>query len=421
MARLDPTRALRVLVPETGDQRAYGLATFINTIGFGMYLPSVVLYFTKVLDLSAVQVGVGLTIAGMVALLAAVPAGDLADRHGPREVVRWTMILQALASFAYLLIHGFPAFVLLATAEALATTANIAATGALRRRVGGERAVTYRSTILAIANLGISVGALAAAISIQIGTPTAYRALLLLNGLSSLVAFAILGRLPRYAPLPKPHEGPRWAALADRPYVAYTALTGALVMQGVVIQLPLPLWVVNHTDAPRWSVSLFLIVNTVVVILMQVRVGRHIQTIRQGGVAMRRSGALLLVSCSAIGLAAGLPAWVAFVMLVGAVVVHTFAEIWYSSGTFALEIGMAPEHAQGQYQGLTGIGTGIGTAVAPVLLVGLLLSLGKAGWIGLGACFLLLGLAAPALARWGERTRGDVTVPAEAAPALISD
>lgn len=38
-------------------------------------------------------------------------------------------------------------------------------------------------------------------------------------------------------------------------------------------------------------------------------------------------------------------------------------------------------------------------------MIGLVLSLGRAGWIGLGGLFLLLGLAAPAVARWGERTR----------------
>jgi len=73
--------------------------------------------------------------------------------------------------------------------------------------------------------------------------------------------------------------------------------------------LLLPVWVVYHTHAPRWSVSAFFIINTVMVVLFQVRVGRTVQTIRQGGAAFRRAGVIFLVSCSAMGLAAGLPAW----------------------------------------------------------------------------------------------------------------
>ncbi|MGW7005211.1 hypothetical protein ACWGCW_21000 [Streptomyces sp. NPDC054933] len=42
-----------------------------------------------------------------------------------------------------------------------------------------------------------------------------------------------------------------------------------------------------------------------------------------------------------------------------------------------------------------------------MLLIGLCLTLGRIGWLGLGACFALLGLVAPVLARWGERTRPD--------------
>jgi MFS family permease len=87
------------------------------------------------------------------------------------------------------------------------------------------------------------------------------------------------------------------------------------------------------------------------------------------------------------------------------VVLLSLGEIWYSSGTFALEYGLPPEYAQGQYQGLAGTVTGLSMAVAPVLLLGLAVSLGRAGWIGLGVLMLLLGLPGPAIAAWGERTR----------------
>jgi hypothetical protein len=122
-----------------------------------------------------------------------------------------------------------------------------------------------------------------------------------------------------------------------------------------------------------------------------------------------------------MGLAAGLPGWAALLLLIVAVALHTYGEIWHASATFALEFGLAPAHAQGQYQGLLGVGTGLGGAAAPVLLVGVVLGVGRVGFIALGACFALLGLAAPALARWGERSRPASTESASSLPGFTQD
>ena len=55
------------LVPEPGPRRVYGLTTLVNTFGFGLVVTSLVLYFTRVVHLSNVQVGLGLTISGLIA------------------------------------------------------------------------------------------------------------------------------------------------------------------------------------------------------------------------------------------------------------------------------------------------------------------------------------------------------------------
>jgi hypothetical protein len=314
----------------------------------------------------------------------------------------------------YLFVRNFAGFVIVAAVDTLAMNASLSADGALLRRVGGEQAAAFRATTQAIVNVGISIGAIGCAVAVQFDTPDAYRTLIIVNALTSLAGWAVLGRLPHYRPLPRPEAGPRWSAVTDKAFVAYTVLAGAMNIQYFVIVLSLPLWIVDHTHAPRWSVPVFLLINTVLVVLFQIRVGRKVKTLRQGGSALRRAGVVFLFSCSMIGLATGLPGWAALLVLVGAVVLHTYGELWHASGSFALDFGLAPEHAQGQYQGLVGIGTGAGQAAAPVLLIGLCLSLGRAGWIGLGVCFALIGMTAPAIARWGERTRPVSPKPSEA-------
>ena len=71
-----------------GPIRTFAAITLVNTIGNGLLATAVVLYFTHVVGLGGGQVGVGLTVAGVFGLVVGVPVGHLADRRGPREVLR---------------------------------------------------------------------------------------------------------------------------------------------------------------------------------------------------------------------------------------------------------------------------------------------------------------------------------------------
>ena len=405
------TRSLRLLddlVPERGPKRVFAAATLATTFGFGLIMTASALYFTRVVHLSTGKVGVGLSIAGLIGLVAGVPTGDLADRYGPREVLRGAMVVQFLTTLSYVFIRNFLGFFIVATLDMLAITASMAAEGALNRRVGGEEATRFRASLRAVANLGVSFGSVGCGIAVQINTPTSYRALIIMDALMVLVGVALVSRLPHYEPLPRHESGPRWAALSDRPFIAYTIVSGAMSIQFGVLMLLLPLWLVLHTDAPRWSIGLFTLINTVLCVLFQVRVGSNVHTARQGGAALRRSGVIFLLSCAAYGFAAGLPGWAALLLMAAATAVHTYGELWFSASTFTLDICLAPANAQGQYQGLVGIGFGAGQAASPVILLGLCLGLGRTGWFGLGIAFALLGLLAPAVTGWAERTRADI-------------
>ncbi len=399
MPRLNPAHALRSLVPQSRDQRVYLLATLINIYGTGLIITAMTLYAIRVVHLTAERAGLALTIAGLVSLLAAMPIGRLADRRGPRDVFRVALFVLGVTAMGYVLFaHSFVSYLIVTTVDGIALTSSTTANVALLRRVGGKDATTFRSQIAAVLNLGMSLGIATCGVAIELNTVTAYRALFLGNAASCLIGVAMLSRLPRFEPLPGAREESPFTALRDRPFVGYTALSGAMYMQNFVLALLLPVWVVFHTNAPRWTVSALVIINTIMVVLFQVRVGKTVQTIRQGGAAFRRAGVIFLVSCSAIGLAAGLPAWAATLLLAAAVIVHTFGELWQSSAMFALDFGLAPPHAQGQYQGLAGMGTFAGQALSPFILVGLVLGGGR---LGLGPARRLVRPARPHRPRRG--------------------
>lgn len=393
------------MIPETRDQRTYAIASFVNTIGFGLAIPAVALYFTQVVGLTATQVGVGFSIAGAIALLASLPSGHLADRIGPLLVVRVTMALQAVAALAYLFITDFVSFVILTTIEMVVTSANQASIMALARRVGGVDAVRFRSQIQSLANVAMALGVALSAIAIQIGTPTAYRTVLAINAATFAIALIVLRRLPAYEALPQPEEGPRWIALSDKPFMAYAALAGGFMMSTMIMDLPLPIWIVERTDAPPFVVALLILVNTGIVVTMQMRIGSKVESVINAGAALRNAGLLLLLGCALIGSTAIVPGWWAVLALISAAVALSFAELWFMSGSFAFEFGLPPEHAQGQYQGVVGIGAGLGAAIAPAVLVTLCINNGAAGWLGLGALFAAIGAFGPTIAAWGTRTR----------------
>ena len=82
------------------------------------------------LHLPIAEVGFGLTMAGLVGLLAGIPIGDMADRRGQREVVLITLLLLAVTMAGYIFITNFAVFAVVATLDMLATSASNAAPAA---------------------------------------------------------------------------------------------------------------------------------------------------------------------------------------------------------------------------------------------------------------------------------------------------
>ena len=86
----------------------------------------------------------------------------------------------------------------------------------------------------------------------------------------------------------------------------------------------LHLWIAHRTDTPAWTVGALMILNTVLVVLLQVRASRGSETVPGAAAAIRRSGCLL-VACLLFAVSGHV------VALVADVVVFTFAEMLRSA------------------------------------------------------------------------------------------
>ena len=389
-------------LPDGAPRRLLAAATLLTMLGYGIYLTAGVLYLTQGLHLPAAEVGLGMSVAGAVSLAAGVPIGHMADRLGARGVYTVTLLVGGAAMAGLCLSRSFWPFLVCATVSAVAQTAGPAARSPLVAKYGGERPAEFRSYLRAVTNLGIAVGALVAAWAVDRDTRAAYVLVIAGAAVSYGVGAVLAGVMPSVAPrLARP--GPRWIALRDRPYVALTVLDGLMAVQYRVLTVAVPLWLLERTTAPRWSVSAVMLLNTAIVVCLQVRASKHINSVPAGAAAFRRAGFAFLIACVAVSLVAGAPGWVVLVVVLAAVAVHTFGEMWQAAGGFELSFALAPEESVGQYQGLFGMGLGLGVTLGPTVLIALCIDLGRPGWWIVGIGFALTGLAVPPTARWAQR------------------
>ncbi|MET9619947.1 MFS transporter [Streptomyces sp. NPDC006464] len=415
-----PTRAgrIRALIPAAGAPRALALSTFVGQTGSGLFLPVSALFFTRSVGLAPTQVGLGLAVAGLTGLAAAVPIGRLADRVGARGTYAVALLGQAAATASFALVHSLWTFVLVSTVAALAERGGSAARGAVIGAMGeGEARVRLRALLKSVTNAGLSIGTALAALALAADTRAAYLAVVFVNAATYVCAALPLIRVPAVPPAGRgPDAPPRRAVLRNRPYTLVTVLCGLTSIHYDVLSLALPLWIAGHSDAPQWSISAVILANTVLVVLLQVPFSRGTGTAATAAGAVRRSGWVLWAGWAVIAGAAfaGSPA-VAVGLLVVGMVCHTAGELWHSAGSYGLSYELAPAGSHGEYQGFFSLGRGATAALAPVVVTTVCLAEGSdwrpaTGWFLLGLVVAVAAWAVPVATRWAERA-----APAEAA------
>lgn len=385
--------------------RTLSAMTLANTVGSGLLGASVVLYFTHLVGLSGGQVGLGLTVAGGLGLLVGIPVGHVADRRGPREVLVALMFGEAVATLSYVFVRSFGVFLV---AVCLVVTVDRAASavkqGLLAQVLPTADRVAARAFLRAVTNVGFAIGSGIAGIGILIDTRAAYDVLIAGDAVTFAVAALLLLRLPHVPPQPPAANGPRLVVLRDRPYLAVSALVAVMSLHVSLLDVGLPLWVEGHTNAPRAIVAVIFIVNCVIVALFSVRFARGSDTVAGAARAGARAAVLLALSCVVFAATSGPAATVAAIVLVVAAVVQVGGEMAQAASGWGLAFGLAPDHAQGQYQGAASTAVAIAMMAGPATMAGVT-SAGTVGWLAYGAVFLLAGFATVPVAAWAQRTR----------------
>ncbi|MFD0339785.1 MFS transporter [Streptomyces sp. NPDC127117] len=370
-------------------------ATLIEWTGTGLFLAVSTIYFVKVVHLSTASVGTGLTIGGAVAVAAAVPIARLAGRHGPKPVLIGVMLLRALATIGYLWVDGWWSFLLVVAVIAVTEQSS---PPLVQSYVGARAPESLRAKVMAVqrtvVNLGISLGGLIAGVALGSGAPEAFRPLLI-GGALAYVAVAAVYATARREEATTAAGGGVAELLKDRRLLGFTAYNALVSLWMPVLNVAFPLWLVTATDVPERYVGILYAVNTVLCIALQYPLNRCYRTTRRAWFSYAAAALLLSGGALAFAAAPGFGARQALLVLGAAVVLLTFAELLQVGASWTLSFDLAPEGARSAYLVLFNTSRTVANRVAgPVLMTGVVLALGTAGWIVL-AGVLLLGALVP--------------------------
>jgi MFS family permease len=378
-------RAARLLVP----------LTLINTFGNGLFRVNSALFFTHVGEMTAGQFGAGLAAGGVCGILASVPFGRACDRWGARRVLMILWSAEAVGILGYTQVHSFWLFlVLICPITAVDRGSVVAYRALLATALPRDGVVKARAKLRALANVGVGLGAGVGGLALAVNTATAYFAVIVVDCLTFVVAAVMLAGLPiarATAAAATGQDSRRSGVLRDRRYVLFSAICTVLALQFGIFEVGLPLWVVRDTSAPREIVAVALVMNTALVALLQVRLSRgtedSVGAIRVG----ERAGWLLALGCAVCVASRSGSAIAATVLVLGATLVMTIAEVYFAASSTTLSYNLAPDSQAGAYQGLFQSGTSTATSLAPVVMTSGVLQFPVWGWLTLGAVFAIAG------------------------------
>ncbi|MGW4641045.1 MFS transporter [Sphaerisporangium sp. NPDC004334] len=391
-------RLLGSYILPSRDGRLIVAAVVVYATGSGLYLAGGTVFLVRGVGLSTAQVGTGLTVAGLAGFLTTVPVSMLARRFGPLQLLRMVQVWRAAWLAALAFADNVWTFTLFASLFMISQGPVLPMVQLVVGAVAGERDQTKSLGVIgSVSNVGMCLGALAAAPFLSLGGVWMLRSILLIGALCCVASAGLFGLL--HVQVAAPADRPaRWHSgllpvLRDRRYLALTTVNGVLFLHTVLFGIGLPLWLVQSTDAPPGLLSGLITVNTVLAITLQVHFAKRVGDSRGGTRALRGAGVTLAASSLVLVAASYSHAWLTITLLVVATILLTCGEMLQAVGGWELSYRHAPPDLRTEYLSVFSLGGAAVGIVGPVLLA-VVLGLRTSGMVALAALFLLTAAAA---------------------------
>ncbi len=165
----------------------------------------------------------------------------------------------------------------------------------------------------------------------------------------------------------------------------------------VVLNVGLPLWILQSTSASAGLVGVLYGTNAVLAVLLQTRVSRRVPTFLAAAHAQRLAGLLLAPAAHAWPCRRRRPDR-ATAAARRRRPLPDAAELLKASAAWQITFELAPAGRAAEFFSTYRLGATACSVVGPVLITAGVLALGSAGWALLGLAFVLGGIATPPLA-----------------------
>ncbi|MDX3867613.1 MFS transporter [Streptomyces europaeiscabiei] len=383
--------------PAASSARRFYAVGLCDAVGLGLYLSLSVLFLDKAAALSNQQIGVVLGVSGVTSLLGAMPIARAAERYGIRAVLCVLFLIRCAAFLALAMVGSFTqALGAAAVAGLLSRGIGPLIESGLISRVPNAAAVGALARLRTLRNAGMAAGALPAGAAIAADQAGAYRAAMVASAVLFLCCAAICRGFDAVAATPaggQDGQGGRARILRNRAFLGITALYGAFTLSALLLGIGVPLWIVQQTQAPSWSVTVIQLLNTVLVVVLQVRLSRGSERLERARVLMLRGGLLSGLGALVVPLTMlGGGQWGVGVVIVAAVLL-SLGELLIIAGTTGAALLHIPREQTTSHLAVFNLGFAMTTVVGP-LLISTTVGWSWQGWAGWAVFFTALGLIA---------------------------
>jgi MFS family permease len=384
----------------------------------GTFLTGSAVFFTQVVGLRAAQVGLGLTIAGVVSFLVAYPAGKVTDRIGPKRMWSAGALVAALMFGAWPFIDSFAGYVAMVVCFEIVENASGAGRNAYILDVMPEdERVATQAYMYSALNVGFTLGAIIGGVALAFDNLTVMRWLPLFTLAIGTANALFIARLPR-----APHDIARQASeegeaqapprgrgpLHNVGWMLGSFFIGTMWTNQVLLNVVIPLWLVQDTDAPHWLLAWLFGTNTVLCIFLPAYTSQGVSTIADALRSLRVSGVFFVLAClitmathSTAGFVTIFLVWLGHVAVTG-------AELYTSGASWAFQAKLMDPARRGEYGGVSEVFSTLGGRWAPALYTFLAMSwhpaaMPGAGWLVIAAIAVLAVAGMHPSVRMAER------------------
>jgi MFS family permease len=382
--------------------------SLLFALGEGTFMTGSAVFFTQIVGLSAAQVGLGLTFAGVAAFLAALPMGRLVDRFGPRRMWAVSAAGQAAMFSVWPFVDSFAGYVAMAVCMDIVGALGGAAHGAYTIDVlPPDERVRSRAYMYSALNVGFTLGSLLGGIALAFDSNALLHALPWFTAAVFLLNAASISRLPNAShdertPEERKVKVPGPGPLKNLGWMLTTFLGGVFWTNQVLLNIVIPLWLVEETDAPRVLLALLFGTNTVMCIFLPMAAARGVNDLPTALKAIRVSSAFFVVSCLITLATHDTVGWVTIALVWIGHITVTGAELKLSAASWTFEAELMDPRQRGSDQGAAEFSGTLGRVWAPALYTFLALSWGAGGWLVIAGIIVVATVAihpATAMAR----------------------